>query len=229
MSDVSPGPGRWQASGAKSYAPEMHPDQFAPLAVPQPPVALYPHPSMIPVVGYAQAPIEKMASNSGLTVHICCMGQSVGAVLAVAIGSVKKATTTAPTATPGSPETTPTPSPTAVWASSNSSTFTTIGGDPTAIGLDASVAASSAAFAQLTTDCQGLGNDITGAKAPPLVPDPASEGDWISLLTTLSSVSQDRVQGISRSDPGLRNRMATETTTSNGDIASLKSDLAAAG
>lgn len=189
MSDVSPGPGRWQASGGKSYAPEMQPDHVAPLAVPQPPVAPYPHPSMIPVVGYAQAP----------------------------------------TATPGSPETTPTASPTAVWASSDSSTFTTIGGDPTAIGLDASVAALSAAFAQVTTDCQGLGNDITVAKAPPLVPDPASEGDWISLLTTLSSVSQDCIQGISRSDPGLRNRMATKTTTSIGDIASLKSGLVAAG
>ncbi len=134
-----------------------------------------------------------------------------------------------PTATPGSPETIPAPSPTAVWASSDSSTLTTISGDPTAIGLDASVAPLSSAFAQLTTGCQGLGNDITVAKAPPLVPDPASEGDWISLLTTLSSMSQDCIQEISRSDPGLRNRMATKTTTSIGDVASPKSGLVAAG
>ena len=114
---------------------------------------------------------------------------------------------------------------TAQWAAKNKAVLTALGADMSALGSTLPAAVASHELSAVSPSCQKLAGDLTQAHSLPPIPNSADQQAWASLLTKLSSASQNCSDGIATNDTGKIHQAATDIEGSSGPLNSLSHTL----
>lgn len=174
------------------------------------------------------------------TKHKIVTGILAVVVLIIIIGSANSGSKTVsaasgqPTATSGkaatptttaAPATTTTVDAVATWRSSHASDFTVIGADLTSFGKAATADSSSGDYTSAAEACQTLGGDAKTYQSASPIPNATLEQKWSQILSQLSTISSDCIQGIANVDSNQIAQIVPLIDQLTPELASLESDL----